>query len=473
MFSGYSSGEYQSVMFFIDGHVDREMLFTEFEAILDNFVPIPGYADKNIQAVCVGINGQLKIISAIFFLLRFDNAGNADSKWNIPLQELTDQAELGPDLGAGPIRLCCRSQCPVDWHVQDLWDPDMNQQPNAFIVLRDLVKHNRLGFKELPFDIDEIHDANHRQAFEIPVLSGDALIPDMRNTHEEISDADKSLAHSLIQYIRKKVAVDNSEQLENLERQYQLQMTAEKTKASDHLHEVEQIHSDELRQMHAQLVQLQEANESERQAAESLRRQLQDQQQNVDKLRDSFHEQLAESKQVEGNQIDKLKANFESELEMRVQGIVKELEQQLDAKDIEISYNKEQQSVLRDEIDALHKEHAKLIKEAGEQFITRLRDNKVTFMAYHLGAGNITIDLDSIGSYLENPLAYAANICKVSESDYRSWLTHYNNPVCCEFSSAKGEECGKKLRRVDVPAQFVAGRSDRCPLHWSFSAANS
>lgn len=110
---------------------------------------------------------------------------------------------MGPDLGAGPIRLCCRSQCPVDWHVQDLWDPDMNQQPNAFIVLRDLVKQNRLGFKELPFDIDEIHDA-HRQHFEIPVLSSDTLVEDGRSGTDQISDADKSLAHSLIQYIRKK-----------------------------------------------------------------------------------------------------------------------------------------------------------------------------------------------------------------------------------------------------------------------------
>ncbi|HNN87536.1 MAG TPA: hypothetical protein PKK14_08505, partial [Pseudomonadales bacterium] len=270
---------------------------------------------------------------------------------------------------------------------------------------------------------------------------------------------------------RKKVAIDNTEQLNDAERQYQLQITAEKNKAADKLREVEQLHSDELRQMQSQFMRQQEINESERQAAETLRRQLQEQQQITEKLRESFHVQLAETKQVEGHQIDMLKANFESELELRIQGIVKELEQQLDAKDIEITYNKEQQSVLRDEISALHSEHAKLIKEAGEQFITRLRDNKVTFMAYHLGAGNITIDLDSIGTYLENPIAYAADICKVSESDYRSWLEHYNNPVCCEFSAAKGETCGKKLRRVDMPAQFVAGRSDRCPLHWSFNAA--
>lgn len=471
MFSGYTSGEYQSVIFFDNGRVDREMLFSEFEAVLDNFVPMPSYADKDIQAVCLGINGQLKIISAVFFLLHFDKAGNADHKWNVPLQELTDQSEFGPDLGAGPIRLCCRSQCPVDWHVQDLWDPDMNQQPNTFVILRDLVKHNRLGFKELPFDVDEIHDARHYSRHDIPVLSDAGLadrIPLMADT--EISDADKSLAHSLIQYIRKKVASDNSEQLENLDRQFQLQLAAEKNRYADQLREVEQTHSDELRQMQAQLMKLHEYNEGERLAADNLRRQLQEQQQISEALRQSFHEQLAETKQVEGNQIELLKANFESEFTLKSQAIAKDYEQQLDAKNIEIAYCQEQQSLLREEIAQLHDEHAKLIKEAGEQFISRLRDNKVTFMAYHPGAGNITIDLDSIGVYLENPLGYAANICKVKEPDYRAWLLHYANPVCCEFSSAKGEECGKKLRRVETPTQFVTGRSDRCPLHWNFSA---
>jgi hypothetical protein len=469
MFSGYTSGEYQSVVFFVDGHIDREMMFSEFEAILDNFVPVPGYADKDIQAVCLGINGQLKIISAVFFLLHFDSAGNADHKWNIPLQELTDQSELGPDLGAGSIKLCCRSQCPVDWHVQDLWDPDMNQQPNNFVLLRDLVRRNRLGFKELPLDIDEIHDAQHRH-FEIPVLGGGSIAGTMPSADTELSDADKSLAHSLIQYIRKKVASDNEEQLENIERQHQLQLTAEKNKLADQLRELEQLHSDELRQMQSQLVKMQESGEIEKQNSESLRRQLQEQQNMAEKIRESFHEQLAETKQVEGHQIELLKSNFESELELRVQAIEKEFEKQLDSKDIEIAYRNEQLLLLREEISQLHDEHAKLIKEAGEQFISRLRDNKVTFMAYHLGAGNITIDLDSIGTYLENPISYAANICKVSESDYKSWIAHYNNPVCCEFSAAKGEECGKKLRRAESPTQFVAGKSDRCPLHWTFTA---
>jgi hypothetical protein len=302
------------------------------------------------------------------------------------------------------------------------------------------------------------------------VLGQEAIASPEQGDDAKLNEADSALAHSLIQYIRKKIASDNVEQIENLERQHQLQLASEKNKLSDELRELEQLHSDQLRQMQVEITKLQEANENEKQGSETLRRQLLEQQQISEKLRESFHDQLAETKQVEGNQIELLKSNFESELSLRIQAIAKEYEQQLDGKDIEIAYKNEQQSLLREEIAQLHEEHAQLIKEAGEQFISRLRDNKVTFMAYHLGAGNITIDLDSIGVYLENPIAYASNICKVPESDYRAWISHYSNPACCEFSAAKGETCGKKLRRVETPTQFVSGRSDRCPLHWTFTA---
>jgi hypothetical protein len=464
MFSGYTSGEYQSVVFFIDGRVDREMMYSEFEAVLDNFVPVPGYANKTVQAVCLGINGQLKITAAVFFLLGFDSAGNADRKWNIPLQQLADQAEPGPDLGAGAIKLCCRSQCPVEWHVQDLWDPDMNRQPNDFVLLRDMVKRNKMGFKVLPLDVDDLNDARMAAA---PAITTPGMLSavDM-----EMSDADKALANSLISFIRKKVGQDNQEQLEQLERQQQLLLAAQKTRLDGQLQEAEQIHSDELRQMQAHFLQLQEQVEQEKQTAESLRRQLQEQQQMAEKIRGSISEQLAESKLIEGHHVDSLKANFESELDLRIQALSAEYQQKLDSKDIESAYRNEQQTLLREEIARLHAEQAQSIRDEGEEFISRLRDTGVTFMAYHLGAGNFTIDLDTIGTYLESPLAYAATICKVSEDDYRAWLAHYSNPVCCSHSSAKGEVCGKKLRRLETPAQFIAGRSDRCPLHWAFTA---
>lgn len=478
MFSGFTSGDYQSVVFFVDGHIDREMMYSEFDAVLDSFVPMPGYAGKTIQAVCMGINGQLKITAAVFFLLSFDEVGNADRKWNIPLQQLVEQAEPGPDLGGGPIRLCCRSQCPVDWHVQDLWDPDMARQPNDFVILRDLVSRNRLGFKELALDVDDIghaHPESRQQAAgaaagfasQAGAMHSNAF---MLSADTEMSDADKALAHSLITFIRKKVVLDNQEQLEQFERNQQLLLAAQKTRFDDELNQLAMHHGEELSQMQVRLMQLQEMLDQEKQTEESLRRQLQEQQQLSDKLRESFHEQLAQSKSGDANEMQTLQANFQSELELRIQAVSNEYQQMLDGKEVEIAYRLEQQNVLKEEVARLHGEHAQLIKEAGEQFTNRLKDNNVTFLAYHLGAGNITISLEDIGTYLENPMAYAAAICKITEKDYRDWMVHYNNPVCCAHSETKNEECGKKLRRVEMPSQFVAGRSNRCPFHWEFVA---
>jgi hypothetical protein len=469
MISGFTSGDYQAVVFFADGHVDREMMYSEFEAVLDSFVPMPNYIGKTIQAVCLGINGQLKIVSAVFFTLSFDPAGNADRKWAVPLQQLIDQADAGPDLGGGAIRLCCRSQCPVDWHVQDLWDPDMSRQPNDFVLLRDLVARNRLGFKELPLDIDDIGQSAYGMP---PLVGGNSQVAGglMLPMDTELSDADKALAHSLITFIRKKVVLDNQEQLEQRERDFQLQQAALKTRYEDEINSLHVQNNEDLLEMQMRLTQSQESIDQERHVAESLRRQLQEQQQITENLRDTFHQQLAESRSGESDQLQLLKSNFESELEVRIQAINNEFQQMLEAKDVELAYRQEQQNILKEDVARLHGEHAQLINEAGEQFIMRLRDNNVTFMTYHPGAGNVSITLDDIGAYLENPMNFVASICKISEGSYRDWLEHYNNPACAAHSEAKGEPCGKKLRRVDIPAQFVSGRSNRCPLHWEFVA---
>ncbi|MCC7245882.1 MAG: hypothetical protein IT269_09395, partial [Saprospiraceae bacterium] len=354
MFSGFTSGDYQSVVFFVDGQVDREMMYTEFEAVLDSFVPMPGYAGKTVQAVCLGINGQLKIISAVFFLLSYDAVGNADRNWNIPLQQLVEQAEQGPDLGAGPIRLCCRSQCPVEWHVQDLWDPDMSRQPNDFVLLRDITSRNRLGFKELAFDVDDIEpmrtslhrgDASGDQAHHAGPTGGFVLSAD-----SEMSDADKALAHSLITFIRKKVVMDNQNQLEQFERNQQLLLAAQKTRFDDEVNQLALHHSEESREMQARFLQMQELLDQEKQTEESLRRQLNDQQLIADKLRESFHDRLAQSKSGEEDELQALQANFQSEMEMRIQAVSAEFQQMLDAKDVENAYRQEQQNVLKEEV---------------------------------------------------------------------------------------------------------------------------
>src|SRR5690606_11058396 len=91
------------------------------------------------------INPRLLLRAAVFFYLDFDENGAADKGWNLPLRNLADRAGRGPDLGAGPIRLACRSQCPVSWHQMHLWGPNLAPGQNDLVLLRDAVKRNHLG----------------------------------------------------------------------------------------------------------------------------------------------------------------------------------------------------------------------------------------------------------------------------------------------------------------------------------------
>ncbi|SDH38844.1 hypothetical protein SAMN05216588_104221 [Pseudomonas flavescens] len=136
----------EAVMSFTeDGSIGRQMFYTEFEALLDGLARMPVFADQQVRLVYVVINARLQIRCAVFFYLDFDESGAPDSGWNIPLQQIAERAGRGPDLGAGPIRLACRSQCPVSWHQMHLWDPNLASGSNDLATLRDAVKRNGLG----------------------------------------------------------------------------------------------------------------------------------------------------------------------------------------------------------------------------------------------------------------------------------------------------------------------------------------
>ena len=127
----------EAVMFFSERGICKQMMFPEFEALLDGVVNMPEFADEQMRAVFVVINPRLLVRSVVLFLLDFDERGEADKGWNIPLRHLAERAGRGPDLGAGPIRLACRSQCPVSWHQMHLWDPNLSSTGNDLALIRD------------------------------------------------------------------------------------------------------------------------------------------------------------------------------------------------------------------------------------------------------------------------------------------------------------------------------------------------
>src|SRR5699024_6534184 len=79
--------------------------------------------------------------------------------------------------------------------------------------------------------------------------------------------------------------------------------------------------------------------------------------------------------------------------------------------------------------------------------------------ANHHGTGSFNVPVEELFAYLDNPLAYAADQCGTSESNYRAWLKHYRDPICQKVIS--GSVCGKAVKRVAIPTDFTEGLSDR------------
>jgi hypothetical protein len=138
---------HEAVIFFEQGRAAKEMLYAEFEAVLDGVVSLPEYAGRVQRAAWVGVDAALRVRECVLFLIGFDHQGKTDRRWNVPLRHLASQAGAGPDLGAGPIRLACRSQCPVSWHAESLWDADRRQGVHPLRLVRDAITANRLGLR--------------------------------------------------------------------------------------------------------------------------------------------------------------------------------------------------------------------------------------------------------------------------------------------------------------------------------------
>ena len=142
-----SAGTSEVVIFVSDTPgkgVSKEMMYTEFEAVLDGVVGLDDFAGQTKKAGFVIVNDQLQAIACALFIIQFDKNGCADKTWNIPLRHLAEAGGMGPDMGAGPIRLACRSQCSVAWHQGSMWDPNMQAGSNTFVEIRDAITRNRL-----------------------------------------------------------------------------------------------------------------------------------------------------------------------------------------------------------------------------------------------------------------------------------------------------------------------------------------
>lgn len=180
----------EAVFIFEGDGVAAEMLYADFESALSGEAKLESFAASRVAGMYVVIGAGLSIRGVVCFLINVDEDGLLDRSFSIPLRHLANVAGPGPDLGSGPIRLACRSQCPVSWHAHNLWEPEGQGDAHPLVQAQATVRTNRLGYdepsaqtttSELDFDVlGDVLDDSLDDLIEGPLLSESAaeLAPD-------------------------------------------------------------------------------------------------------------------------------------------------------------------------------------------------------------------------------------------------------------------------------------------------------
>jgi hypothetical protein len=429
----------EAVVLFSEDIITRELLYPEFEAILDGFIPVPDFKGASAKAVYLVVNSNLCVIAAVFFLLDFDGKGMVDRRWNIPLQQLAEESGRGPDMGAGPIRLACFSQCAIGWHQKKLWDPLMDPAKSSFVQLKKSVSGNRMGliFKKV---------SNY-------------------TAPEPASPAAQQQNNKVLQKkIHQHYSQELRNQMANLIKEHRLRISTLHSKQQETLQKLQHEHQQRLQAYHEKMEELKTLNNDLEVRNHALKESFDVQASKVEGLREYFQHKLKAAQSDESSQIQALQENFKLELDLKVQTATAELREMLDMREVELFYRHQNETALKEEMVNIKQDYQQLLNNSSEQLLTRLEKAGINFVVYHPGAGQFTIPLADLSHYLENPVSYVAKNSGVGERLYSSWFDHYQNPICTG-SDGNGHRCTRPLVRIGSPVEYHEGESDRCEHH--------
>lgn len=431
----FDANELAEAIYVFEGNrIVREMLYPEFEAILDGYVPIPEFAGRQIRAVYVRINSHFFVKSAVFFLIEFDTEGFPDRRWNIPLAQLADSGTSGPDLGSGAIRLACASQCPIEWHQPRLWDPSVATGKNNFALLKKYVKANKLGL--------------------IWKRSADVAAP------PPATGVDTASARAL----KAKFESEARTHMAQLLKEQRFKMSVQRNQFQQQVDALKQEHQGRLARYQEALVERDAALAELQQINEQLKEKMDAQVSKMAGIREYFEHKLKSAQAGEQESVHSLRQQYEMELQLKLETATADLEDMIQMRDMELLYRNEQEASLNEEIARLRAEVQSLMSNSGDEILQRLQEHGINFVAYQPGAGHITIPVAELTQYTENPQDYAAKKCGLTPNQYRTWLNHYQNPSCCALK-ADGSVCGAHIERVHNPNDFHPGENDRCAEH--------
>lgn len=434
----------QAIVFIGNEGVIKELLFAEFEAILDGFVPLEEWSGRTAKAVYLELNSQFCPTAAVFFTLSFDSRGAVDRSWNLPLMDLARTAAKGPDLGAGPIHLVCASQAPVALFKDYLWDPDLKSGTGHLAQIKKALQRNKLALQfRAPTKGVDFND-----------IAGDVS--------GDVSKKLQQLSQKLGENYQKELR-DHVAQLLQDQRLQMTALTAEKDKAVndvrlDYLKKIEGLQA-QLEQRGAQLHEVHQRNAE-------LKDTIDAQAQKIEGLREYFEKKLerAQGQATDEAVLDAIRKQSTAQAQARSASALREADELMKMKDMELSFRKEHEESLQRELDILRHENQELLANGGDHVLEKLSRKGVNFVTYQPGAGHITIPLTQLPLFMDNPRAFTADYCGVSEKHYAAWLQHFQAPIC-QAHGAGGELCGENVERITNPIEFVDGESNYCAQH--------
>ena len=442
----------EAIMFFSDGRVVKEMLYPEFEAILDHVVGIAEFEDMQVPAAYVRINGALKVTHIVLFLLDFDSNGYVDKSWNIPLAHLADQAGKGPDLGAGPTKLSCRSQCSVSWHQRSLWDPDVHSGNKILKEIAGAAKRNRLGLTVIEEPEEpELQEAPQSGRKSSSAAGGKSV--DIKALEKEVGDR-----------LQRKFQEEMKTRIAAMQEEHRLRVATMKSEAQDYVEKLQALYRNETEKTKQVLETTKHLFAEEKHKNIQLKKTLDEQAEELKSAREKFQKQLVQNKEVGQQQLLELEEKFELEAKASLDKATAELKERLDMREVELFYRDEQVGRLNAEIAELRQEKQELLDSSGDRLLQRLVDGGITFVAYQPGIDHLTIPMRDIGQYLESPIDYVAEKCAVDSDLYKKWRAHVDKPVC-SYRDEKGTPCSEPVLKVEKPGRFIVGESDRCAKH--------
>lgn len=399
------------------------MLYSEFAAVLDGVVAIPELAGARVAAAYVAITPALKISALVTFYLDFNMGGYADERWNVPIIRLVETADLGPDMGAGPVQLACRSQCPEPRYQEYLWEPNQGGIDH-FKLLAAAISHNKLGLL-----VAKDPSVQPGVADNIPVLGDDVAVPLISDTVSLTADEPQPLAVDSETSKIQQQLVDERARNQELARQ----LVAQETLLAD----------------------LKAANTKLERGQIGLQDKLESQQQQVEQQR-AREQQMNHAQRAKNEENNQKIVVLKEELTLKLSEL-EELQEQL----AELAtHNEGLQKRLAEFDDQLAAAEAAITQAVSLDDVTifkKIKDLELVVVAYHPGAGHISLPARELEDYLAKPLAVAAQKCGVTLELYEAWLAHYQNKQC--------DECGANIKAVNTPANFQPGIDDRCEKH--------